>query len=104
MSFITFLKNLFGLNKKNEEVKKVEKPTTKIEKVEVKESTKEESTKESSVKEIKSKVKKTKREPKFKASKAAIKLAKENGIDLTKVKGSGKDGSIIKSDVEKIIK
>ena len=57
-------------------------------------------------KEIKSSVKKprVKKEPKFKASKAAIKLAKENGIDLTKVKGTGKDGNITVTDIKNIIK
>ena len=57
-------------------------------------------------KEIKSSVKKprVKKQPKFKASKAAIKLAKENGIDLTKVKGTGKDGNITVTDIKNIIK
>ena len=58
------------------------------------------------VKEIKSAVKKpkVKKEPKFKASKAAIKLAKENSIDLTKVTGTGKEGNITVTDIKNIIK
>ena len=57
-------------------------------------------------KEIKSAVKKprVKKEPKFKASKAAIKLAKENNIDLTKVTGTGKEGNITVTDIKNIIK
>ena len=57
-------------------------------------------------KEIKSAAKKPrlKKEPKFKASKAAIKLAKENGIDLTKVTGTGKEGNITVTDIKNIIK
>jgi len=34
---------------------------------------------------------------------AAKKLAEEAGIDLAKVKGSGKDGNILKSDITKLI-
>jgi len=37
------------------------------------------------------------------ATEAAQKLADEHGIDLRTVEGSGKDGGVIKSDVEKII-
>ncbi len=35
---------------------------------------------------------------------AARKLAEENGIDLSAVKGTGKDGTILKSDISKLIK
>lgn len=80
------------------EVKVEEKKPDVVEVKEIKEKV--------TAKEIKSAVKKpkVKKEPKFKASKAAIKLAKENGIDLTKVKGTGKDGNITVTDVKKIIK
>lgn len=37
------------------------------------------------------------------ATDAAIKLAEENDIDLAEVSGSGTDGRILKSDVEKLI-
>lgn len=37
------------------------------------------------------------------ASEAAQKLADEHGIDLREVEGTGKDGGIIKSDVEAVI-
>ncbi len=35
---------------------------------------------------------------------AAKKLAEENGIDLSTIKGTGKDGAILKSDISKLIK
>jgi small subunit ribosomal protein S16 len=35
---------------------------------------------------------------------AARELAEEKGIDLSTVKGTGKDGNILKSDIEKLIK
>ena len=38
------------------------------------------------------------------ASDVAVELAEANGIDLRIVEGSGKDGKIIKSDVEKLMK
>lgn len=34
------------------------------------------------------------------ASDAAVKLAAEHGIDLATIEGTGKDGSIVKKDVE----
>jgi pyruvate/2-oxoglutarate dehydrogenase complex dihydrolipoamide acyltransferase (E2) component len=37
------------------------------------------------------------------ATDSAIKLAKENNIDLASVKGSGDEGRILKPDVEKLI-
>lgn len=37
------------------------------------------------------------------ATPAAIKLAAQNGIDLTTVTGSGTDGRILKSDIEALI-
>ena len=37
------------------------------------------------------------------ATDAAIKLAEEQGIDLAEVSGSGADGRILKSDIEKLI-
>jgi small subunit ribosomal protein S16 len=41
---------------------------------------------------------------KLKITDAARKLAEENGIDLSTVKGTGKDGTILKSDISKLIK
>jgi pyruvate/2-oxoglutarate dehydrogenase complex dihydrolipoamide acyltransferase (E2) component len=38
------------------------------------------------------------------ASHFAVKLADENGIDLSQVKGTGENGRILKSDVEALIK
>ena len=40
----------------------------------------------------------------LKITAAAKKLAEENGIDLSTVKGTGKDGAILKSDISKLIK
>ena len=40
----------------------------------------------------------------LKITDAARKLAEENGIDLSAVKGTGKDGTILKSDISKLIK
>ena len=40
----------------------------------------------------------------LKITDAARKLAEENGIDLSTVKGTGKDGAILKSDISKLIK
>ena len=40
----------------------------------------------------------------LKITEAARKLAEENGIDLSTVKGTGKDGAILKSDISKLIK
>ena len=40
----------------------------------------------------------------LKITAAARKLAEENGIDLSTVKGTGKDGAILKSDISKLIK
>ena len=37
------------------------------------------------------------------ATEIAIKLAKEHDIDLAEVSGSGADGRILKSDIEKLI-
>lgn len=37
------------------------------------------------------------------ASQAARDLASEHGIDLSQVEGTGKDGSITKGDVEKLV-
>lgn len=37
------------------------------------------------------------------ATEAAIKLAEEHDIDLAEVSGSGTDGRILKSDIEKLI-
>jgi pyruvate/2-oxoglutarate dehydrogenase complex dihydrolipoamide acyltransferase (E2) component len=42
-------------------------------------------------------------EPEFDATDAAGALAKENNLDLSKVKGSGADGRITKADVEKAL-
>ncbi len=39
----------------------------------------------------------------IKASSAAVEIAVENEIDLSVVDGSGKDGTIVKKDVEKFI-
>ncbi len=39
----------------------------------------------------------------LKITDAAKKLAEENEIDITAVKGTGKDGGILKSDIEKLI-
>lgn len=38
-----------------------------------------------------------------KASEAVLEFAKENGVDIDKVVGTGKDGRIKKSDVEAVI-
>ena len=103
MGIISFFKNLFGAKKTETiEVVKEQPKVEALKKVEKKEPKVEEKV---TAKEIKSAVKnpKPKKEPKFKASKAAIKLAKENGIDLTKVKGTGKEGSITVNDVRKVI-
>jgi len=35
---------------------------------------------------------------------AALELAEEHGLDLTQIEGTGKDGRILKSDVDKAIK
>ncbi|NOQ40249.1 MAG: 30S ribosomal protein S16 [Anaerolineales bacterium] len=43
-------------------------------------------------------------ETELKITAAARKLAEENGIDLSTVKGTGKDGAILKSDISKLIK
>ena len=43
-------------------------------------------------------------ETELKITDAARKLAEENGIDLSAVKGTGKDGAILKSDISKLIK
>jgi len=43
-------------------------------------------------------------ETELKITDAARKLAEENGIDLSAVKGTGKDGTILKSDISKLIK
>lgn len=43
-------------------------------------------------------------EIKLKITDAAKKLAEENGIDPSTVKGTGKDGAILKSDISKLIK
>ena len=43
-------------------------------------------------------------EIKLKITDAAKKLAEENGIDLSTVKGTGKNGAILKSDISKLIK
>ena len=40
----------------------------------------------------------------IKITDAARKLAEGAGIDLAKVKGTGKGGNILKSDIEKLIK
>jgi small subunit ribosomal protein S16 len=40
----------------------------------------------------------------IKITDAAKELAEEKGIDLSTVKGTGKDGNILKSDIEKLIK
>jgi pyruvate/2-oxoglutarate dehydrogenase complex dihydrolipoamide acyltransferase (E2) component len=106
MGLISFFKNLLNRNKEVIETKKElvkEEPRVEAKKVEKKEPKVVEE--KVTAKEIKSAVKtsKPKKEPKFKASKAAIKLAKENGIDLTKVKGTGKEGSITINDVQKLI-
>jgi pyruvate/2-oxoglutarate dehydrogenase complex dihydrolipoamide acyltransferase (E2) component len=101
MGIISFFKSLFS-----------KKEVIKAEKLEVSKEIKSEEVKvevieeKITAKEIKSTIKQTKskKEPKFKASKAAIKLAKENGIDLTKVSGTGKEGSITVNDVQKLIK
>jgi len=37
------------------------------------------------------------------ATEAAVKLAEEHGVDLTKIEGSGKDGRITKGDVEALL-
>lgn len=94
--------SLFG--KKETVAEKIENFKKEVKVVE--ESVKKSAEEKVTAKEIKSSVKKprVKKEPKFKASKAAIKLAKENGIDLTKVKGTGKEGSITVSDVKNLIK
>jgi pyruvate/2-oxoglutarate dehydrogenase complex dihydrolipoamide acyltransferase (E2) component len=42
-------------------------------------------------------------EPEVKISDAALKLAEEHGIDVATIEASGKDGSIIKRDVENAI-
>jgi pyruvate/2-oxoglutarate dehydrogenase complex dihydrolipoamide acyltransferase (E2) component len=42
-------------------------------------------------------------EPEVKISDAALKLADEHGIDFATIEASGKDGSIIKRDVENAI-
>jgi pyruvate dehydrogenase E2 component (dihydrolipoamide acetyltransferase) len=114
MGIVSLLKRIFG--GKKEETPVIEKVESMKKDVELNEKTG-----ELTVKDIKSKVKKSSektevkrstRNPntnkpvreKLRASKSAIKLAKENGIDLSKVKGSGKEGSIIKSDVEKLLK
>ena len=39
----------------------------------------------------------------IKASSAAVEMAAKNEIDLSAVDGSGKDGAIVKKDVEKLI-
>lgn len=39
----------------------------------------------------------------LKATPAALELAEESGVDLSSVDGSGKEGTILKSDVEKLI-
>lgn len=39
----------------------------------------------------------------IKASSAAVEIAAENEIDLSAVNGSGKDGAIVKKDVERLI-
>jgi len=43
-------------------------------------------------------------ETELKITDAARKLAEENGVDLSAVKGTGKDGAILKSDISKLIK
>jgi|GEM_PF-143642 len=43
-------------------------------------------------------------EIKLKITDAAKKLAEENGIDLSTVKGTGKGGTILKSDISKLVK
>jgi small subunit ribosomal protein S16 len=43
-------------------------------------------------------------ETELKITDAARKLAEKNGIDLSAVKGTGKDGTILKSDISKLIK
>ena len=43
-------------------------------------------------------------ETELKITDAARKLAEENGVDLSTVKGTGKDGAILKSDISKLIK
>lgn len=107
MGIISFFKNLFGAKKTETiEVVKEQPKVEDLKKVEKKEPKKEPKVEEKvTAKDIKSagRKPKVKREPKFKASKAAIKLAKENGIDLTKVKGTGKEGSITVNDVRKVI-
>lgn len=104
MRFISFIKGLFGFKKSEKVVEKAVFVPVKDEPI--KEAPlKKEVQEKLTAKEIKSKVRKPRvNTPKFSASKAAIKLAKENGIDLTKVKGSGKDGNITKSDIELLLK
>lgn len=43
------------------------------------------------------------KEDEVNATPDAIELAKENGVDLSTVEGSGKDGRILKSDVQAAI-
>lgn len=44
------------------------------------------------------------KKPELLISEAVAEFAKENGIDVTKVVGTGKDGRINKSDIEAAIK
>jgi len=114
MGIVSLLKRIFG--GKKEETPVIEKVESKKKDVELNEKTD-----ELTVKDIKSKVKKSSEKTevkrstrnsntnkpvreKLRASKSAIKLAKENGIDLRNVKGTGKNGNIIKSDVENFLK
>jgi pyruvate/2-oxoglutarate dehydrogenase complex dihydrolipoamide acyltransferase (E2) component len=117
MGFISFIVGLFtkkevkeNVEKKREiviPVKEVASVSTEVKKKPSKPKTEQKSEEKLTVKDIKSKVKKTQEEVKSKkinASPAAIKLAKENGIDLNNVTGTGKEGSITKTDVANIIK
>lgn len=60
--------------------------------------------KEISVADIRKKIGAKKEDNSPKGSPRALQMARQAGIDLAKVKGTGKDGRILKADIEKLLK